>query len=226
MDDTITWDSWRYWGVTDLGEPDSPLEVIYEPPTIVLSETADITTSISWDVYYNSVLHTREEQGAAIDPNIELVVAERHIAGTETPVALAGKNHVIYKPGTLITARQIDLQFSLRTKATNHRYGGWMDHLCYTLHGNSQVERLLDTDTSTWSGSKADGRVIPTIGALGAVTHIALTLQSVGPGWSWEVINKRDPRVKIYNGDGDPADATVDVILTGVPAAPASAEAT
>ena len=69
--------------------------------------------------------------------------------------------------------------------------------------------------TASWAGSAAAGREVPT--TLAHVTDIDLTLQAVGPGWSWALDNKNDPtRIKIFDGDGNPADATVDAVLHGI----------
>ena len=51
------------------------------------------------------------------------------------------------------------------------------------------------------------------------VTDIGLTLQSVGAGWSWTLVNKNNPtRIKIFDGAGDPADAVVDAVVRGIAA--------
>lgn len=74
-------------------------------------------------------------------------------------------------------------------------------------------EQLLDVDTSTWAGSAASGRQVPT--RLSGVAQIQIVLQSVGAGWSWETISKSPPTIKIYDAQGSPADAVVDVVLRG-----------
>ena len=54
---------------------------------------------------------------------------------------------------------------------------------------------------------------------LSLVTDIHVTLQSVGAGWSWTLIGKNDPtRIKIFDGDGNAADAVVDVVVRGIAA--------
>ena len=65
------------------------------------------------------------------------------------------------------------------------------------------------------SHSTANGRQIPT--TLAVVTDVDLTLQSVGAGWSWVLDNKNDPtRIKIFDGGGNAADATVDAVVHGI----------
>ncbi len=90
-----------------------------------------------------------------------------------------------------------------------------LDHLCWSIHTPSAEQKLLDRDTSDWNGSAAAGRVVPV--ELALVTDIDVTLQSVGAGWTWTLDNKNNPtRIKIYNGNGQSADATVDVIVRGI----------
>lgn len=64
---------------------------------------------------------------------------------------------------------------------------------------------------------------IPVVGAYLVYTVIQLALQNVGPGWTWEIVDKTSedatlygPRVKIYNGSGDPADCTLDAYIKGL----------
>ena len=50
-------------------------------------------------------------------------------------------------------------------------------------------------------------------------TFAVPTLQSVGPGWSWTLDSKNDPtRIRIFDGDGNAADAVVDVVVRGIAA--------
>ncbi len=90
-----------------------------------------------------------------------------------------------------------------------------LDYLCYSLLAPAAVQRFLDADTANWEGSAAAGRTVPT--TLARVTDVDVTLQSVGPGWSWTLDNKNNPtRIKIFDGDGNPADATIDAVIRGV----------
>ena len=89
-----------------------------------------------------------------------------------------------------------------------------LTYLMLELLGNTGSEQILDADTSDWSGSAAGGRVIP-VTRLEVMTACAVTLQNVGSGWSWELIDKDARKIKIYNSSGNAADATVDVIAYG-----------
>ena len=93
----------------------------------------------------------------------------------------------------------------------------FLDHLCWSVHAPSAERKLLDRNTADWEGSAAEGRVVPV--DLSLVTDIHVTLQSVGAGWSWTLIGKNDPtRIKIFDGDGNAADAVVDVVVRGIAA--------
>lgn len=89
------------------------------------------------------------------------------------------------------------------------------------LSGKSQTEYIVDSATSTWSGSAAAGRTVPITKSYGTITTVQLALQSVGAGYSWEVLSKSaaGPVVRIYDNTGTATDATVDVFIRGTPAA-------
>ena len=91
-----------------------------------------------------------------------------------------------------------------------------LDHLCWSVLAPTREERIRDADTSAWEDSAAAGREIPT--ALATVVDVDLTLQSVGAGWSWSLAAKSPPTVKLFDGAGQPADATVDAVVRGVAA--------
>jgi len=84
--------------------------------------------------------------------------------------------------------------------------------------GKTIGETVSDSDTSTWSGSAAAGRVVPIAKSYQVITSLRVALQSVGPGWSWEIVNKTPtgPTIRLYD-NGTPADALVDVEVVGIP---------
>lgn len=60
---------------------------------------------------------------------------------------------------------------------------------------------------------------IPLTKTFAVVRRIDVTLQNVGAGWSWELIDKDTtvgPRIKIYNASNTLADATIDVTVRGL----------
>jgi hypothetical protein len=60
---------------------------------------------------------------------------------------------------------------------------------------------------------------VPLTETFSAIRKVDLTLQNVGAGWSWELIDKdtvTGPRIKIYNSLNTAADATIDVTVRGL----------
>ena len=116
-----------------------------------------------------------------------------------------------YTAGTQVTARYVQVRWRLTGPNSQILT---LDHLCWSVLAPSAERRLLDVSTAGWRGSSAAGRLVPH--DLAVVTDVDLTLQSVGAGWSWSLDSKDPLRIKIFNGDGDPADATVDIIIRGI----------
>lgn len=110
----------------------------------------------------------------------------------------------------------------MRVRATVAQAGSEIPQL-FTMSilasGKSIDEEIIDSDTSTWSGSAAAGRVVPLTKAFGVVTSIQLALQNVGGAYTWEVVSKAasGPVIKIYNSSGVATDAVVDVVVRGSP---------
>lgn len=83
-------------------------------------------------------------------------------------------------------------------------------------------EDFEDLDISTLTGSYRIGTGdirIPLTKTFAVVRRVDVTLQNVGAGWSWELIDKDTavgPRIKIYNASNTLADATIDVTVRGL----------
>ena len=188
-DDLTSWDAWTSWALGD-GD-DGAKEMVYEAPPIDLG--AAVPFALQWDA---------ETQGH---------VAFQYRTGTDT-AALATETWTDYTAGNLVTARHLQLRWRLTGDGTVMLR---LDHLCYSLLAPVAEQKFLDVDTATWTGSAAQGRTIPT--TLARVTDLDVTLQEVGPGWSWTLASKNNPtRIKIFDGDGNPADATIDATVRGV----------
>ncbi len=122
--------------------------------------------------------------------------------------------------GEIITARRCRVMWRLANeKQVLFAHGGRagpgirLTRLRWSLRGPLKEERLADIDTAALDGSAAEGRVLPT--TLRAVTLILVTLQNVGAGHAVEVISKKPPKIRIWNGTA-PADATIDVVMRGI----------
>ena len=190
-DDLATWDAWESWGAGDGGQAAS--EIAYTADAIDLEAVLDV--ALQW---------AAEAAGAA---------AFEYRAGA-TQAALAAAAWAAYAPGTTIAARWLQLRW--RVTGAGDRVLS-LDHLCWSVHAPAAERKLLDRDTADWQGSAAAGRIVPH--DLRLVTDIAVTLQAVGAGWTWTLANKNNPtRIMIFDGAGNAADATVDVILRGIAA--------
>ncbi|MGE0289694.1 MAG: phage tail protein [Bradyrhizobium sp.] len=90
------------------------------------------------------------------------------------------------------------------------------------LDANIISEDIEDLDTSTLTGDQRLGTGdirLPITKTYGLIRKVDIALQNVGPGWSWEVIDKDTedgPRIKIYNASNTLADATIDATVRGV----------
>ena len=113
---------------------------------------------------------------------------------------------------TLLTATTIKIRWKLTGDGSTVLR---IDHLCVELVGNSIMEQINDADTANWNGTASGGRIVP-LERLDIITSVLVTLQSVGSGWTWELINKTDPKIKIYDSAGNAADATIDVVAYGI----------
>ena len=104
------------------------------------------------------------------------------------------------------------------------------------LDAEVAIDRFEDVDTSTVPPPPWLNQIVPgnfevgsKSGDLVSIGHASLVLQSVGSGWTWELISKSRTvngqsaaEFKVYNGAGTLADATVDVTLIGPKVAPAA----
>jgi len=89
------------------------------------------------------------------------------------------------------------------------------------LSGNSLTEEINDLDTSILTGANRIGVGdirIPFGNPFLVITQVQVTLQNVGAGWTYEIIDKNStigPRIKIYNASNTLADANIDAFLRG-----------
>lgn len=117
--------------------------------------------------------------------------------------------------GGLINARYIKIRVSI-----NHTYPS-IQSLNIKLSGKTISEEINDLNTSSLAGvyriGVGDIR-LPIANPYTQITQVNLTLQNVGPGFSYELIDKDTtvgPRIKIYNSSNALADATIDALIKG-----------
>jgi hypothetical protein len=118
--------------------------------------------------------------------------------------------------GVPITARYIKIRITVT--------GAWplMRDATTILSAAPVSQDSEDLDTSTLTGAYRIGTGdirIPLTKTFAVIRKVDLTLQNVGAGWSWELIDKdttTGPRLKIYNASNAAADATIDVTVRGL----------
>lgn len=165
----------------------------------------------------------------------------------ESPeVVLSTVGNISFTPKISYTATSVTVQPQVRVRSGT-TWGSWANYTEASLTGNAvQIrlnassvttssvittcrlvidgqpirEQIEDSDTSTWP-STAVGKIVPISRAYAAITQINVTLQNVGPGWSYDVKNKSvaSPTIEIYDANGSAANALVDVEIYGIPLA-------
>ena len=187
--DLTDWAAWRSWGAGDGTQAGRAMT--YTPPPVDLRAALPFT--LDWQAEsVGTVAFEVRTGGAAAAPVWGAWAA--------------------YANRRLLTARHVQVRWRLTGDGTQVLS---LDHVCWQALGTADTEQVLDSNTANWAGSAAAGRVVP-LDRLALVTGLAVTLQNVGAGWNWELLNKTEPRIRIYNGNGATRDATVDVIAYGV----------
>lgn len=118
--------------------------------------------------------------------------------------------------GTQITARYVKIHVAVT--------GTWpiLQHMATILSATPISEDINDLSTSGLTGGYriGVGNVrLPITKTYVLIKSVNITLQNVGAGWSWELIDKNvspGPQIKIYNASNALADAIVDATVRGL----------
>lgn len=90
------------------------------------------------------------------------------------------------------------------------------------LLGTAVTDYINDQDSSALTGSYRIGTGdvrIPLTQSFSVIKSVGVSLQNVGAGWSWELIDKTPtygPRIKIYDNTATLADCTFDADVDGI----------
>lgn len=90
------------------------------------------------------------------------------------------------------------------------------------LSAKPRITDIEDLDTATLTGAQRIGTGdirLPIPAGFAVIKRVEVTLQNVGAGWSWELIDKNTttgPRIRIYNGSNTLADAVIDATVRGI----------
>lgn len=98
------------------------------------------------------------------------------------------------------------------------------------LHAPTVVEVLDNLDTNSLGPTNRIGPghfYAPISSATFAtIRTVSVSFNGTGSGWTWEIVNKNvspGPEIRIFNTDGIPTDATIDVTVRGIRSADGSA---
>jgi hypothetical protein len=126
-----------------------------------------------------------------------------------------GVNYSGWVSPELITARYLRVRMTLSGDTP------YASHLAILLSAEAITEEINDLATSSLAGSYRIGTGdvrLPITEGFSNISQVQLALQSVGAGWSWELVDKDTsvgPRIRIYNSSGSAADATIDAFIRG-----------
>lgn len=123
-----------------------------------------------------------------------------------------------------ITARYIKVRITTTVSPSNANDSRLTQGL-FIASGEVISEEIIDLDM-TDAGFQATqyylatGDIrLPIQKSYAVVTSVSITLQNVGAGYSWELIDKDitiGPRVKIYDSGGSPANVIIDAVVRGL----------
>ena len=191
-----TWAAWTSWTTT----PASPIRYTHLP----------IDLGLTFDY----------EPACSFDASGDAVVEFRHAASSDD-LEVAAWEPIGDYAGTLIDSRYA--QFRITVTATGP--APIVSIRQFTMLFRAQVVQQVISDLHTgtlaapYRIGPGDFRVPIAGGMFAIIRHVSLSFNGVGQGWTWEVIDKAvipGPRVKIYDENGDPADALVDIIVRGL----------
>lgn len=133
----------------------------------------------------------------------------------EVNYSLNGIDYSGWEAPSLVTARYLKVRATLTGTAC------FMKQMAILLSAATITEEINDLDSSglsaTYRPAAGDFR-LPITKSFSHISQVQIALQSVGPGWSWELIDKDisvGPRIKIYNSAGTLADANIDAFIRG-----------
>lgn len=199
-----------------------------------LSSTYGISQWSDWSSWYQAVNEPIVYEHPAFDagfsfwanPDADViatgdVTVEVRYADTEANLALASYAEISTLSGKEVEARWWQWRITAAANASV-TIPVIQDFIMY-LRAET-VEEVFD-DLVIWTLDEpyfigtGDFRVPITAGAYAKITTVSLGFNGTGAGWTWEVVEKDPilgPRIRLYNADGELANAIVDVIVRGI----------
>jgi hypothetical protein len=151
---------------------------------------------------------------------VPLVTADA--VGTVTAQMATSNDGATYSSWTSLgvaTARYVKLKVQV-TGAAGVQIA--LKGLLLEVNSNLIEEDHQDLAIATLTGSYriGTGNVrLPLRSVYSQITHVGVTLQNVGAGWSWELVDKQTtygPQIKVYNASNALADCTIDALIRGL----------
>lgn len=184
-------------------------------------EWDDLTTWDAWFCWQKNwstqvtYEHTVIDVGASVS-FVPLITADT--VGTQLIEISTSDDDVTYSEWHVPDGIEATRYIKIRIMVTYTPAPPQINRLAIILSGEVLEETVIDSNTATWAGSASAGRIIPIQKTYALITNVNLALQSVGAGWTWEVLSKSNtgPIIRIYN-NGAAADAVVDVNIKGIP---------
>lgn len=142
------------------------------------------------------------------------------VTGTQTIEISTSTDGVVYSAWaapSFVTARYIKVRITITGSGLLS-----ISDLIILLSAAVKDETIEDRNTVSLTGGYRIGVGdirVPITKTYAIIKQVAVTLQNVGPGWSWELIDKAvspGPRVRIYNASNVLADAMCDFYVKGI----------
>jgi len=189
--DGITWDDWHTWARA------AYTSATYETSAIDIGVTVAFTPLITFVV----------ENGTGD-------VQEAHSSDGISYTSWA-------TVGAQITSRYFKIRGNYSSVSATTSNIGKITQLSIILDSDLSTEILDDIDTSAYisAGGSAGDLRLPINNSYTIIRHVGIALQSVGAGWSWEIVDKNPilgPRIRIYNANASLANALIDAEIKGL----------
>jgi hypothetical protein len=141
--------------------------------------------------------------------------------GTETITEAHSDDDVTYTSFAAISG-QITARY-IKIKCSVSHALAIMEDVEIIIDAEIIVEDLQDVDMSTLSGVGVGDRTLALNKTFSLISSVTVILQNVGPGYTWELIDKSTsgPRFKVHDETSTPstpslADVTIDAVVRGI----------
>lgn len=170
--------------------------------------------------------HTALDAGVVLDFSPEVLSTADGAATIEVAWSIDGAAYtnwldIAAARGRSVNARYLKARISVAATAAFPI--PVVRQLVVVMRAKTVVQEIQDFNTATADSAHlvgvGDVRIPVAAGAFRLIRTVALSFNNLGPGWSWQLLDKDatlGPRVKIYNADHQPAHALVDAVVRGL----------